>query len=185
MRRKTWPPVMLSMNDATPSHMVLTRLAPMASRVSTSRWTTSISTVSAVAGWRMTSRSTAPPPRATILGWRLLARLMHFFLAPLEDLSRLGRVGDIHQLDLADEDRIAARGGEPAGDPCGLGGEAEGRHDGGFLHRQRHDVVLAVDQEVEPETDGQAHHADDVLDHGVGVVDVEDGVPVDQGLVLL
>ena len=42
MRRNTSPPVIASTSGATPSHMPLTRFAPIASRVSTSRCTTSI-----------------------------------------------------------------------------------------------------------------------------------------------
>ena len=42
MRKNTLPWVSVSTKEATPSHMVLTRLAPMASRVSTSRCITTI-----------------------------------------------------------------------------------------------------------------------------------------------
>ena len=74
MRRKTLPPVSDSTRGAMPSHIPLTRFAPIASRVSTSRCSTVISRPSSGAWWRNTSRSRAPPPRATIRRWRLLAR---------------------------------------------------------------------------------------------------------------
>ncbi len=56
--------------------MPFTRFAPIASRVSTSRLTTSISPSAEVRGKLFTSRPTAPPPRATMRGWKLLARSM-------------------------------------------------------------------------------------------------------------
>ncbi len=74
MRISTRPSVMFSTSVATPSHMVFTRLAPIASRVSTSRCTTSMSRPPSGAGCTYTSTSTAPPPRATILGCSELAR---------------------------------------------------------------------------------------------------------------
>ena len=61
--------------------MPFTMFAPMASRVSTSRCSTSMSRSAAPAAppsgarWWNTSTSRAPPPRATIFGCRLLARL--------------------------------------------------------------------------------------------------------------
>ena len=75
MRRNTSPPVIDSTSGATPSHMPLTRFAPIASRVSTSRWTTSICLSLDGNGWTNSSMSRAPPPRATMFGCRLLARL--------------------------------------------------------------------------------------------------------------
>ena len=86
---------------------------------------------------------------------------------------------------LTDLDRIGARGGETAGGAGGLGGEAEGGDDRRLLHRERHHVILAVDQEVDAEADRHAHDADNVLDHGVGVAQVEDGLTVDESLVVL
>ena len=74
---RTRPPVSFSQSGATPSHMVLMRLAPIASCVSITRWT--MAWVSGV--WpetsstssSRTSTSAAPPPRARICGWSALA----------------------------------------------------------------------------------------------------------------
>ena len=82
MRRNTRPPLISSTSVATVSHIVLTRFAPMASRLSTIRCTTSSSPCSAVAPRRNTSISFAPPPRATIFGCCLLARSRISFFRP-------------------------------------------------------------------------------------------------------
>ena len=94
-------------------------------------------------------------------------------------------MGNVHQLDLADQDRFGTRGRESPGDACGLGGKAEGCNNRRFLDCQGHHVILVIDQKVQPKTDREAHDTDDILDHGIGIADIEDGLAVDQRLVFL
>ena len=75
MRRRTEPPVISSTSGATDSAMVLTVLAPMASRTSTIRCMTIIAP-RGESGNTCTSMSLQPPPRPISTLSRLLARSM-------------------------------------------------------------------------------------------------------------
>ncbi len=82
-------------------------------------------------------------------------------------------VGEVHDLDLADQDRVRRLGAETAVRADQLARRAERRDDRRLLDDHRHDVLLVVDHQVHAETERQAHHADHVLDHLVGGVELE------------
>ncbi len=71
------------------------------------------------------------------------------------------RIGSV-ALDLKPPDNRAVRA---AADKSG--------DDRRFFDAQRHDVVAAVDQEIEREAERQTEHADDVLDHLVRGLDAQ------------
>ena len=173
MRRNTSPPVIVSTSGATPSHMPLTRFAPIASRVSTSRCTTSICRPLDGSGCTNSSMSRAPPPRATMFGWKLFARLTDLLPAVAEPPLRALHVRQVHDLDLADQDRIRRLGAEAAAraDQLARPSRAPRRPTAPRRPSARH--MLVVDEQVQAETERQAHHADDVLDHLVGGVEIE------------
>ena len=108
MRRNTSPPVIDSTSGATPSHMPLTRFAPIASRVSTSRCTTSICFALDGSGCTNSSMSRAPPPRATMFGMQAVGELMISCLRSRSACFAFSMSRQVHDLDLADQDRIGA-----------------------------------------------------------------------------
>ena len=117
--------------------------------------------------------SRAPPPRATMFGWKLLREVDDLLLAVAQRVLRLLDVRQVHDLDLADQDRIRRFGLEAAAVAHELARRAERRDDRRLLDDHRHDVLLVVDDEVQAEPERQAHDADDVLDHLVGGVEIE------------
>ena len=66
-------------------------------------------------------------------------------------LLRRARVAVAGDLDLADHHRLVGVGGEAARLAHDLRGERDRGHDRGLLDRHRHEVVAAVDLEVQPE----------------------------------
>ncbi len=116
---------------------------------------------------------------------KAVGQIEDLIFAALEDLSRFARIRDIDELDLADENGFVTRGGKASRSSGRFRGEAEGGDDGGFFHGERHDVVLAVDHEVDAEAHRQPHDADDVFYHVVGVVHIENRIAVEQGLVVM
>ena len=98
-------------------------------------------------------------------------------LALAQGLLRLLHVRQIHDLDLTDQNRIGRFGFETAAGTDQLGGRTQRRDDRRLLDDHRHDVVLVVDDEVHAEPERHAHHADDVLDHLVGGVEIEGVLP--------
>ena len=114
-----------------------------------------------------------------------IGEVQDFFLALQDCGLRLGNMRNFDDLDLADEDRVGAAGFEAARIAnrlrCG-GQRSDNRR---FFDRQRHDVILAVHQEIQAQPSRQAHHADDVLDHLVGGIDIEHRLAAGQGLVVV
>ena len=84
----------------------------------------------------------------------------------------VGKLGDLH---LADHARRVGVRLEPAALADDLRGERYRRDHGSLLHRHGDQDVLAVDEEVEADADGEPEHADRVLDHRVGVGERQGG----------
>ena len=87
----------------------------MASRLSTTRCTTSSSPLAAVAPRRNTSRSLAPPPRATMFGCCAVGEVEDLLLAIEQGLPRGLGIRQVHNLHLADEHRVVCGALEAAG----------------------------------------------------------------------
>ncbi len=140
------------MKGAIPSAIVLIRLAPIASWVSTSTWTITRGSPRGPsgAGSTRTSISFAPPPRLTSWG------------------CRFGRVAVMGHLDLADHHRVVRLRRETTGLPDDLRGE---RHRGDhrrLLDCHRNQVVPSIDLKIQAQSEREAESAHRVLDHLVG-----------------
>ena len=85
MRSRTRPPVSVSMRGAINSAMVLTALAPIASRTSTCRWTTNI--VPSSVGMRWQVRRFRPPPSLIMVEGRSLHMRISSSSAPITAAS--------------------------------------------------------------------------------------------------
>jgi hypothetical protein len=85
-------------------------------------------------------------------------------------VRQMRHVDDLH---LTDQNRLRALHLEAARAAHDLGGRRQRGHDRRLLDHQRHDIVASVDEEVKTQADRQTHHADDVLDHLVGFVDLQ------------
>ena len=142
---------------AMASTMVLTILAPMASRTSTSKWTM-IMAPSRVSGKGRTSRFTAPPPRETSRGWVASAAAISSSFCEsraLEATSTSGRSAT--QLDLTDHDgRIGSRH-DSSSLSKQFGCVTGCCNDRGLLHHHRDEKVLIVDAEIGCDSMGKAN----------------------------
>ena len=78
---------------------------------------------------------------------------------------------DVDQLDLGDHAGARHRGREPARFIALARRVAHRGHHRGFLGRHRHQVVLAVDQQVGGHPDRDVHGAHGILDQAVGQID--------------
>ncbi len=102
-------------------------------------------------------------------------------LAVAQPLLRALHVRQVHDLDLADQDRIGGFCAEPAARADQLRGRAERRNHRRLLDHHGDNVLLVVDEQVHAETERQTHDADDVLDHLVGGFEIERMPPCREG----
>ena len=171
MRRPNRPPPSSASRGAMASATVLTRLAPMASRQSTCTWTTTRRLFQRARrpGRRRpppmrTSRLRGPPPRATSRGTAAQASARISRSCSRSSAALALRVADPDQLHLGGHHRIVGLGLEAAPGahhPRGVGGGGDHR---GLLDRHGHQVVPAVDPEVEPQAQRQRVDPHGVLD---------------------
>ena len=120
-------------------------LAPIASRQST--WTCTITRP----GSARTSSSRAPPPRATSRGSVACASASSSSPAASRRAARGVAVGDADDLDLRGHDRLVGLGDEAAALADHARRVRRRGDDRRLLDRHRHQVVAAVDAEVEPD----------------------------------
>ncbi len=178
MRRPTRPPVSSSTRGASRSHIELMALAPMASRTSARRCTTSMApqgSSSPGKRWR-TSSPRAPPPAARRLAWAFSASASSSsFASQQRPLGRLG-VGHLEHLDLPDHHGLAHVGPDAAARAQELRREAARRQHRGLLDRHGDERVLSVYAQVHAEPERQSEDADRVLDHPIGLPLAQPGV---------
>ena len=107
---------------------------------------------------------------------------LHEFLTACEQVGPGAlRVGNVDDLDLADQKRLVGDARKTAGlahEPCR---GTDRRDDRGLLDHHGNQVVAAVDLEIQAESHRQREHADDVLDQPVGGGHVEGGSSVFEG----
>jgi hypothetical protein len=120
------------------------------------------------------ARAAAPRDHVRV---QAVGKIDDVLLPTRKRLLRLLHIGQIHDLDLADQDRVRRFCLEPAAASNQLAGRAERRHDGRLLDDHRNDVLPVVDDEVHAEPERHAHDADDVLDHLVGGIEIEGVLP--------
>ena len=162
------------------SATVFTRLAPIASRQSTCTCTTTPRLASAPGATASpsppamrTSRLRGPPPRATSRGTAARARARISCWCARSRSTVAGMSGTPDNLHLRGHHRLVGLGLEAAARAHHARGVRGGGDHRRLLDRHRHQVVLAVDQEVEPQAQRQGVDADGVLHQPVGVGRVE------------
>ena len=94
-----------------------------------------------------------------------VGQIHDFLLVRRERCDRGFHIPDIDHLHLSDQDRVGRRRLKSAGQARRARGAREPGDNGRFLYGKGHDVVFAVDEEVERDAQGQAQHADNILDH--------------------
>ena len=182
IRSSVRPPAICATRGATASAIVLTALAPIASRTSTTRCTTTY--VCRELGTNRTTRSRTPPPmgdQGRVLG---IGQGDQLRCRRQQAQACRGRVGYVEHLDLRLHQRWGGRGDEPAVVPGHPREVARRRHHRRLLGGHRDEDVAPVDAEVGGDAHWHAQHADDVLHHVVGLLHREAALGVQHAQVV-
>ena len=171
MRRRAVPPTMSAMSSDVRSAIEFTAFAPIASRTSTTRWTTTWIPVGRVdeAGDDVDAASAQLHEDGVDV-----VRRGDELVAAFEEAGLRGlRIRDVHHLHLRLHDR-SGRGRVEASGGVGPTGRVTRRSDDrGLLRGHRDEHALAVDDEVGRKAHGHTQDADDVLDEHVRGIDRE------------